>query len=141
MNYWLQTYSENIYDEPSIPDPIYQEVTKSMSTEQEIQTMKNYSYATVRSKECSMIILNECPAYISHNTCSESDTTWIIMRSSSVQSIWAWSVLSRVHEREEKRVSIIIVIAYKHSFWSTKVMYQTYFCEAIVITLCQAVVY
>ena len=61
--------AENIYDEPSLPDPIYQEVDSksNMTVEQEMQIemMKNYSYACVKSKKCQFtIILNECPAYI-----------------------------------------------------------------------------
>ena len=52
----IQYYAENIYDEPSLPDSIYQEVTRNnniISPQQEIQIeiMKNYSYSyvTVRS--------------------------------------------------------------------------------------------
>lgn len=67
--------AENVYDEPSLvlPDPIYQEVVckdnMTMALEQEVQIeiMKNYSYACncMKSKACqSIIILNECPAYI-----------------------------------------------------------------------------
>ena len=71
LSYHLFCAENVIYDEPSLPDPIYQEVIgnyKSASLEQEIQMemMKNCSYVTVRSKKCS-IILNECPAYIQHS--------------------------------------------------------------------------
>ena len=66
----ILTNAENDYDEPSLPSPIYQEINENniMAPQQEMQIemMKNYSYATVRST----IILRECPAYV-----QQSDVT------------------------------------------------------------------
>ena len=59
-------HTENIYDEPSLPDPIYQELTAMNDSGTRVEMMGNPSYAlsaTAAAAVDSRIILSKCPAY------------------------------------------------------------------------------
>ena len=55
--------TENVYDEPSQPDPIYQEIVTN--TAPKIQMVENDSYI-IATRE-PVTVLQECVAYIRHN--------------------------------------------------------------------------
>ena len=57
---------ENIYDEPTSQEPIYQEVAVKPPSPKKIEMTENCSYVTTRTKQDTITILEECPAYIRH---------------------------------------------------------------------------
>lgn len=58
--------AENIYDEPSQPDPVYQEINTERTTDKSIEMMENSSYITTSKIADYVTVLEECPAYVRH---------------------------------------------------------------------------
>ena len=56
-------FIDNIYDEPSLPDPIYQEVSTKSESDIRVDMIRNLSYSSTKD---SLMILKECPAYVRH---------------------------------------------------------------------------
>lgn len=56
--------AENVYDEPSLPDPIYQEITVKNVSEIRLELTGNLSYVSSTAVATdSKITLNKSPAY------------------------------------------------------------------------------
>ena len=54
---------ETVYDEPSQPDPIYQEIAVNNEPDTPMEMTENDSYMATKITIDSEIILSECPAY------------------------------------------------------------------------------
>ena len=58
--------AENFYDEPSLPDPSFQQLSINTPSQSELEMMENSSYIASRIIADSRMVFEECPAYIRH---------------------------------------------------------------------------